>query len=251
MVGVNVKNKQLMLMGLALLVIIFASVFYVLWFGQPETVATDRETLFQLEAFNTLCAGNYDGYLTYEELAEHGDFGIGAFDKMNGEMIALNGIFYQIPIDGNPRQVEPSMTTPYATVTFFEADETQTLTSPANYSEVQTIIQNVMPTENAIYAIKISGNFLYAKTRSVPAQVKPYPTIEDVVKNQTIFDLNNVSATAVGFWFPSSMDGVDYAGFHLHLITDDGSAGGHLLEFTLENATIELDQTNNFNLVLP
>ena len=244
------KIKWLFVVSLILLTVFSSSTFYLLWSTQQNEVS-DTETLFQLEAFNTLCAGNYDGCLTYEELAEHGDFGIGAFDKMDGEMIALNGIFYQITIDGNPRQVEPSMTTPYATVTFFEADETQTLTNPANYSEVQTIIQNVMPSENAIYAIKISGNFLYAKTRSVPPQVKPYPTIEDVVKNQSVFDLNNVSATAVGFWFPNSMDGVDYAGFHLHLITDDGSAGGHLLEFTIENATIELDQTKNFNLVLP
>jgi acetolactate decarboxylase len=237
--------------GLALVTVIFSSVFYFFWFNQLNNNAADTETLFQLEAFNTLCAGNYDGHLTYEELAEHGDFGIGAFDKMDGEMIALNGIFYQIPIDGNPRRVEPSMTAPYATVTFFEADETKSLTGPVNYSDVQTIIQNLMPAENAMYAIKISGNYVYAKTRSVPAQTKPYPPIEDVVKNQSVFDLNNVSATAVGFWFPNSMDGVDYAGFHLHLITDDFSAGGHLLEFTLKNGTIEIDQTNNYNLVLP
>ena len=107
-----------------------------------------------------------------------------------------------------------------------------------------------MPTENAIYAIKISGTYTYVETRSVPAQNKPYPTLAEVVENQSIFVLTNVSATAVGFWFPSSMDGVDYAGYHLHLITDDHSAGGHLLDFTIENATIEIDQTNKFNLIL-
>jgi len=211
----------------------------------------DRDTLFQIEAFNTFSSGKYDGYMTYMELKEHGDFGIGTFHELDGEMIGLNGIFYQIPIDGKPKQADPSIKAPYATITFFEADITKTLEKSVDYFEIQNIIQSLMPTENAIYAIKIRGTCTYAETRSVPAQNKPYPPIVEVVKNQSIFILNNVSATAVGFWFPSSMDGVDYSGFHLHLITDDHSAGGHLLDFTIENATIEIDQTNKFNLILP
>jgi acetolactate decarboxylase len=244
------KNRWIFVVCLVLVTVIFSSAFYVLWSNQPNSNA-DTETLFQLETFNTFSMGNYDGYMTYNELAEHGDFGIGTFDKLDGEMIALDGVFYQIPFDGNPKKADASMTAPYATVTFFEADNTGTLTGPVNYSDVQPLIQNLMSTENAIYAIKISGNYVTATTRSVPAQTKPYPSIEEVVKNQSVFNLNNVSATAVGFWFPNSMDGVDYAGFHLHLITDDFSAGGHLLEFTLENGTVEIDQINNFNLVLP
>ena len=238
--------------GLALAAIIVSGVFYILWSIQPnQNISADRETLFQIEAFNTFSSGKYDGYMTYSELAEHGDFGIGTFNELDGEMIALDGIFYQIPYDGKPKQVEPSMTAPYATVTFFEADQTKTLSGPINYSDIKTEIQSILPTENAIYAIRISGTYVYAQTRSIPAQIKPYPTIAEVVENQSVFVLNNVSATAVGFWFPSSMDGVDYAGYHLHLITDDKSAGGHLLDFIAENLTIEIDQTNNFNLVLP
>jgi alpha-acetolactate decarboxylase len=56
---------------------------------------------------------------------------------------------------------------------------------------------------------------------------------------------------AVGFWFPSSMDGVDFAVYHLHLITDSHSAGGHLLDCIVRNATVEIDQTCQFNMVLP
>ena len=41
-------------------------------------------------------AGVYDGDLTYQELARHGDFGLGTFDALDGEMIALDGAFYQI-----------------------------------------------------------------------------------------------------------------------------------------------------------
>ena len=71
------------------------------------------------------------------------------------------------------------------------------------------------------------------------------------MKTQSVFNLSNVSATAAGFWFPSNMDGVDCAGVHLHLITDGHTAGGHLLDCTLQNATVEIDQINSYNLVLP
>jgi acetolactate decarboxylase len=85
----------------------------------------------------------------------------------------------------------------------------------------------------------------------VPIQTKPYPTLTDAVKNQTVFNLNKVSATLVGFYFPANMDGVDFPGYHLHLLTDDRNAGGHLLECNVEEATVEIDQTNNYHLLIP
>ena len=245
------KGRWAFITGIALVSIIISSGLYIFWSTQQNNHIVDRDTLFQIEAFNTFSSGKYDGFMAYNELAKHGDFGIGTFHELDGEMIALNGIFYQIPIDGKPKQVDSTIKAPYATVTFFEADITKTLENSVDYLEIQNIIRSLMPTENAIYGIKISGTYIYAETRSVPAQTKPYPTIAEVVENQSIFFLNNVSGTAVGFWFPSSMDGVDYAGYHFHLITDDNSAGGHLLDFIVENATIEIDQTNSFNLILP
>lgn len=47
------------------------------------------------------------------------------------------------------------------------------------------------------------------------------------------------------------MDGVDFIGYHLHLITDSHSGGGHLLDCIVRKATIEIDQTRQFNMVLP
>ena len=47
------------------------------------------------------------------------------------------------------------------------------------------------------------------------------------------------------------MSGVDYAGYHVHFITDDMTAGGHLLDCIIKDATITVDIINNYNLVLP
>jgi len=243
---------MLILVTSVLVAVIFSAALYAVWqLSFSASVIEDRETLFQISPFNTFALGNYDGEFTYGELAEHGDFGIGTLNGLNGEMIALDGVFYQIPVDGTPRRISSSEKTPYATVTFFEADQTRQVSDALNYSELQTYISGLLPSENVIYAIKIHGTYDYAETRSVPLQSKPYPPLTEAVKNQTVFTLSNVAATAVGFWFPASMDGVDFTGYHLHLVTDDYGAGGHLLDCIVRNATIEIDQTCSFKLVLP
>ena len=231
--------------------IVVTSVFYLAWQCQTtNSPAIDQDLLFQLSAFNTFTNGSYAGTMTYSNLSKQGDFGIGTFDGLDGEMIALDGIFYQIPSDGIPKEVQPMQTSPYATVTFFEADQTFR-TSDLNYTQLQTFLDNKLIVKNAIYAIKISGTFTYAQTRSPQKQVEPYPKINDALKTQSVFPLNNVSASAVGFWFPSNMDGVDYAGYHFHLITDDHTAGGHLLDCIVGNIRIEVDQINRYQLFLP
>jgi acetolactate decarboxylase len=246
-------NKSMILLATSVLILVVScALLYAAWqLSVSKCAVVDREILFQVSPFNTFAQGNYDGVITYAELAEHGDFGIGTLSGLNGEMIALNGVFYQVPVCGVPRQIGSREEAPYATVTFFDADQTGYVDDAMNYSELTTYISGMLPSENAIYAIKVSGTYEYAKTRSVPLQEKPYPPLTEAVANQTVFTLDNVDATAVGFWFPSSMDGVDYAGYHLHLITDSYDAGGHLLECIVRNVTVEIDETRKFNLVLP
>jgi acetolactate decarboxylase len=245
-------NSRFFIIILALIIIICCTVFYIVYqFQLSNSASADRETLFQVAAFNTFSLGDYDGIMAYSEIAEHGDFGIGTFDGLDGEMVALKGIFYQIPVDGKPKQVDPSIKAPYITVTFFDSDQIINVAVPLNYSELQTYIDGLLPTDDAIYAIKIHGSYDYALTRSVPKQTIPYPPLSEAIKNQSIFTLNNISGTAIGFWFPSSMDGVDFVGYNLHFITDDVTAGGHLLDCIARNITIEIDQTNKYNLVLP
>jgi acetolactate decarboxylase len=215
-----------------------------------QTTLQTQPTLFQVAAFNTFSEGNYAGVLSYKELEGHGDFGIGTFEGLNGEMIAVNGVFYQIPSDGKPIQVNDTQTCPYATVTYFHSDQSLTVTT-TNYTQLKIKLDETFISPNAIYAIKVTGSFSWAQTRSPALQTQPYPNLTSALKNQSVFNLTDVSATAVGFWFPNSMNGTDYAGYHLHLITTDHSAGGHLLDCTISNATVEFEKINNFDLRLP
>jgi acetolactate decarboxylase len=243
-------KKQLALRAVFVIAILAVASAYVILQTQPSASVADKKTLYQVSAFNTFSEGAFAGYVSYGELAKHGDFGIGTFDGLNGEMLALDGKFYQIAVDGKPKQVDSSYMAPYATITFFEADKTIQATDKLNYTQLLTYINGTLPDQDSIYAIKVTGTFDYAQTRSVPIQTAPYPPLSEAIKNQVTFKLDNVSATAVGFWFPKSMDGVDVVGFHLHLITSNYSAGGHLLDCILKNATVEIDQIKNYQLKL-
>jgi acetolactate decarboxylase len=243
-------KKRLALGAILVIAVLAVASVYVVWHPQPSNSVADKKTLYQVSAFNTFSAGAFAGYVSYGELAKHGDFGIGTFDGLNGEMLALDGKFYQIAIDGKPKQVDSSYMAPYATITYFETDKTIQATDGLNYTQLLTFINGTLPDQNSIYAIKVTGTFSYAQTRSVPAQTMPYPPLSEAVKNQTTFKLDNVSATAVGFWFPKSMDGFDVVGFHLHLITTDRNSGGHLLDCILNNASVEIDQIKNYQLKL-
>ena len=61
----------------------------------------------------------------------------------------------------------------------------------------------------------------------------------------------DVSGTIVGFRCPPYVAGVNVVGYHLHFISDDLDAGGHILDFTVAEAAAEVDDTGGFFMILP
>lgn len=216
-----------------------------------SSVQEKKDVLFQASTVNALLEGVYDGEMTYEQLKRYGDFGLGTFNSLDGEMIGLEGKFYQIKADGIAYLVDGSMRTPFAVVTYFEPDKTVLLDKSVDYKELQQYLDNLLPTKNIFYALRMEGIFKYIKTRSIPKQNKPYPPLVEVVKNQPIFEFHNVKGAIAGFRCPIYIKGINVPGYHLHFITEDRKAGGHLLECQLQNVRIEIDYTSEFYMVLP
>ena len=213
--------------------------------------AAEPRQLFQTSTLQALMAGVYDGDLTFQALARHGDFGLGTFDALDGEMIALDGTFYQIKADGRVSPVAGSMTTPFAEVTFFKAGRTHMIEAPLNYQQLLDYIDRLLPSPNLPYAIRIEGRFTSVKTRSIPRQQKPYPPLAQAAAKQAVFELANVKGVIVAFRHPAYLAGVNMPGYHCHFITADRRAGGHLLDCRVEGATVAVDALPNFFLRLP
>ncbi|TFG46024.1 MAG: acetolactate decarboxylase, partial [Dehalococcoidia bacterium] len=195
--------------------------------------------------------GVYDGVITLEELQKHGDFGIGTFEGLDGEMVFYDGIFYQVKADGTVNFVSGAVQTPFAAVTFFDVDFQEDLAVGISYLALQDYLDSILPTENIFYAVRITGVFSYMQTRSVSAQQKPYPPLIEVTRDQSIFEFNNVEGTIVGFRCPSYVNGINVPGYHLHFLTSSNDAGGHVLEFQANQVEVSIDYTSEFNLILP
>jgi len=209
------------------------------------------DVVFQTSTLDALMEGVYDGNFTFGELKKHGDFGLGTLNDLDGEMIALDGVFYQVKSDGEVSVIPDDARTPFAAVTFFEPDESLPLTKKLSCKELEDYIESLLLTKNILYALKIEGRFDYVKTRSVPKQTKPFPPLAEAVKHETCFELKHVKGTMAGFWLPGYMKDINATGFHLHFITDDRKAGGHVLDCTARDVKIEIDYSRALDISLP
>lgn len=238
-------------MGKSNLSIILLTVSMSLMSSIHSYAEENDDFVFQTSTINALVQGVYDGELTFGDLKAEGDFGLGTFNHLDGEMVGLDGNFYQVKSDGTVHLVPNTMNTPFAAVTFFESDKSLNTNKPLTCEQLEEYLVSVFPTRNILYGIKVNGNFSYIKTRSVPRQEKPYPPLTEVVKNESIFEFKDVKGTMVGFWLPEYLKNINTTGFHFHFITEDRKSGGHLLECKVDNAGIEIDHIRDIKVSLP
>lgn len=210
-----------------------------------------QDTLVQVSTIDALLGGLYDGTMSIGELRSNGDFGIGTFDRLNGEMLVLDGTVYRVRSDGGVDVVPVSDTTPFAAVTHFEPEFRFEVAGDLDFMAFQQWLDAQLPTPNMFYAICIEGRFRFMKTRSVPAQSKPYPPLAEVAKQQPEFEFRDVEGVVIGFRSPAFVKGIGVPGYHLHFLTGDRSAGGHILGFTVQQAKVSIDRTGEFLLRLP
>lgn len=210
----------------------------------------DRPVLYLCAPINALVEGIYEQKIPFTEIKKHGDFGLGTFDQLDGEMVMLDGKIYQITSDGHVAQMDDSALTPFACVTFYRPAAHDEINSPLNYAEFNKWIQSLLPSPNIFYAIRIDGVFSYVRVRSVPKQESYKPLVE-VAKEQPVFTFENIKGTLVGFYTPAFMGSVSVPGLHLHFLSSDLQHGGHLLECQTNEIKAGIQFISSLELGLP
>ena len=213
--------------------------------------ARSAHEVFQTSTISALLERVYDGQTTVGELAKHGEFGLGTFNALDGEMTVLDGVFYQCRSDGQVHVAEPSAQTPFAVVMRFDPTVEIAVNNPMDFTTFAQALDNAVPSRNIFYAVKAGGVFDNVKVRAVPRQQKPYPTMSDIVRDQPEFDHHNIEGSLVGFRFPDYTVGLNAPGYHLHFISNDRRVGGHVLKFSTRQARVEIDITSDFHMELP
>ena len=210
------------------------------------------DVVFQNSLINALLEGLYDDEITIDQLRQYGTLGLGTFNRLDGEMVVIDGEFYKIKaVKGLAYPVSGSEKTPFSVITNFKTDFSTVLKNKTTLEQLQTYLTRLLPSKNIIYAFRIEGHFSSVKTRSVPPQTKPYPRLVEVAKNQPVFEFKNISGYLVGFWFPAYMKDINVPGYHFHFLSKDKKRGGHLLACRILTAKIDIDQLYGFKIILP
>ena len=207
--------------------------------------------LYQIGTIRSLMAGVDRGDRIIETLTEYGDFGLGTFDGVNGEMMVLDGRFYRADGQGILHVADPKDPTPFAVLTHFDPVEQIELGRLDSLSSIEEKLHTTFESENLIYAIKIEGAFTKLHLRSERRhETKHSPLPETLSKYQTDFSLEETGGTMVGFWFPAYMEAINLPGFHFHFVDVSHLRGGHIYEAVTENAVASIMPIFDFGMHL-
>ena len=156
--------------------------------------------------------------------------------------------------DGSVEEVPDEETIPFADVTYFDKDEEQDIGEVVDVNALKAILDAKVKGlgANRFYMVRIDGEFAQMHVRSELAQEEPYKPLAKVLEtDQTFFDYENVSGTVVGLFCPAYMNMLNAVGWHFHFISDDRQVGGHIVDLSCEQATVQWDHTQEFAMKLP
>jgi acetolactate decarboxylase len=209
-----------------------------------------QSSLYISSPINALLEGFYRDDITIDTLRQKGDFGIGTFNNLDGEMVALNGSFYQLDLDGDAHPVDGGMKTPFAAMCRFEPMLSEEIASSLSYADFEAYLKRVLPSDNMFYAIHMQGRFQMVETRSVP-RTQNYRPLAEAIEHQKLRRFEDVEGHLVGFYTPSFVPSVSVPGYHFHFIDSAFSSGGHMLNCEPERLDIRLQIFFSMELTLP
>lgn len=213
------------------------------------SIASDA--LVQYSLIAALADGDYEGGTPLRQLLAGGDFGIGTFDRLDGELILVDGQVYQARGDGSVRKSSLDDTTPFAAVTFFEEDGRIDPMRAATLEDLDAQLDRQLAHRNSPYALRIDAEFDEITVRSVPAQSPPYRPLVEVVKNQPTWKHQKIRGTMIGFRCPAWVGTLNVSGYHWHFLSDDHQIGGHVLGCQFTGGKLLYDQCTSLLIQLP
>lgn len=207
-------------------------------------------TLFQVSTSRALVQGVYQEAVSSARLLCHGDFGLGTFDQLDGEMVILQGVVYQIRSDGTVHRIDGDIGTPFATVLYFSPDVDVLVEGINSFAALCSICDKHRDSQNVFYAFRVDGVFSSIHTRAM-RRTQNGVSLKTAAVTQPEFRFENVEGTLVGFWSPQFVASVDIPGYHFHFLSKDRTKGGHVLECAGSNLSLQVETVKELHLSLP
>jgi acetolactate decarboxylase len=215
-----------------------------------KSLDTPIHTLFQVSTSAALVEGVYQGAVRVSRLLRHGDFGLGTFVDLDGEMVVLDGVCYQISATGTVAPVDGARLIPYAVVTRFSAAFRADHRKIPNIDVLVAACDQLRDSNNIFYAFRVRGAFHSVKTRAMRTVVEG-TTLKRAASAQQEFCFEQLRGTLIGLWSPAFAASFSVPGYHFHFLSEDRQRGGHVLACDAEDVDIEGCSINEMHVSLP
>ena len=199
------------------------------------SAADGDEWVQQIGTYDYLVSPNYAGLAPIKSASKGATLGLGTFDHLDGELIMVGGESYRVGTDGTPVIIDGSQTTPFFESVKFVPTASGPVAPGTTCANLLAGVNALAQSDKGMVAVRVRGTFSDLTFRSVPAQTVPYPPLSQVVAKQTLFPLSQRRAVLVGFRTGADLAGTGAPGLHLHGLTADRKAGGHVVSCVAGN----------------
>jgi len=215
-----------------------------------DYLQVSHSTLYQVSTATALVEGIYQGAVRVRTLREHGDLGLGTFENLDGEMVIVDGRFFQARSDGSVTEVDDNVLAPFAVITRFAPDPAIVMQQCPDLSHLLAQFDQLRHSDNFFFALRVEGHFSYVRTRAMCRTEEGVPLIQAAAV-QPEFEFHDVLGTLVGFWTPEYAKTLNVPGYHLHFLSADHKSGGHLLECNGLNLRLQIQREGDYRVALP
>lgn len=214
-----------------------------------------NSNMFQVSTLQSLALGYSRKVITVGELMKHGETGLGTFEDVNGEMIAIDGKCYRAMEDGTVEESSGTRGVPFSSVAFMDNCREFELSGNYDMTSLKNELNNRIEEDfalNSMHVIQIHGTFEKIYARSEAPYRAHHVTLKEMLDTtQKSFEFSNISGSLVGVYYPDYMDGINAAGWHLHFINNDRTKGGHVYEIKMSHGKVRLSRKNCIEIQLP
>ena len=216
----------------------------------PRSCPQDEVT-HQLQLAHVLLDGGYEGVATLEEALAGGDHGLGTVDRLDGELVVVDGEPWRVDWHGVATLMPPETRTPFVVVSTLESPRTMRV-QDASREQVVDMIESLVDDPGAVVSVRLEGSFTSVLVRSVPPQEPPFrPYTEVCASDEVRWTHAPFHGVFVGFRFPDLHPGATIPGLHLHGLDRFRTTGGHNHDLHVRDAVLSVGTSHNVVMHLP
>lgn len=208
---------------------------------------------------STKVPGYYAALIRVGDAKAHGNFGVGEFENLRGELFAMDNEFYELRADGTAHLAADGDWLNVTFLTFFEPEETLRVESPLSFKvdgtpterDLSVWLSSQLPSPDSFYSMSVVGDFENVVVSAIPEQSRPYLPFSEARKLRQEHVVEKQPGRMVAYFTPNYLGCVGVPGLHFHFLNDARTKGGHVERFTVNKAVIRVQRITRLDLGFP